>query len=76
MTDLSLITVIHDSDQYHASAPRRVTFLHWRVPPNVGDFVELPDPNYPPGWTTTYVVERRVWTKTQDLEIHLRRAET
>lgn len=69
MTDLSLITVIHDRDRYHGSPERRVTFLPWRVPPNVGDIVELADSN-------VYVVERRVWTKTQDLEIHLQRVET
>jgi len=63
MTDLGLLTVIH-GDDHGTPTQRRVTFLHWRVPPNVGDLVETAD-------SGVYVVERRVWTKTQDLEIHL-----
>lgn len=58
-------TVIHGDD--HGVATEQSAFFLWRVPPNVGDFVELD--------AGTYVVERRVWTKILDLEIHLRRAE-
>jgi hypothetical protein len=60
---MGCITVIHGDD--YGTPTRRVTFLQWRVPPNAGDLVETTDGG-------VYVVDRRVWTKTGDLEIHLR----